>query len=338
MASSPTSVHWESVAAVPFENVKKFNAVLNEKENCLVAINDQGEIFRFASSTNTWHRYKISNHPQELKYMTIAIDSKSVLYILTCNAFIATLKLEEDASNKWQSQSIRNSYPVINGNQAIMINDELHIIGGYNSYDGSIGHHKYNQNTQKLELVQDFCNDIVECRGIKHHRIVKVDDKIFMFGGLDYMRRCNSELILEYDVKRNVWNKLKIKMPIAVNSFGCTSILNGEYIVLLGGYGGRYRDEIFIYSVKDEKFKKCRIKCPKKAQYHAFTMNDTKLSNLSVFGFVTYEWKNCKIPDHLFPPRYLINIMVRYYGCEYVHLLNMHDGEHWEIDVFDLIS
>ena len=42
------------------------------------------------------------------------------------------------------------------------------------------------------------------------------------------------------------------------------------------------------------------------------------------------------IDNHLFPPRYLIQIMHKYYLNEWAHLFD-EEGNHFKIDVFDLL-
>ena len=90
---------------------------------------------------------------------------------------------------------------------------------------------------------------------------------------------------------------------------------------------------------KDQKFKLSKIKCPEKSTYrYAFTINDRKRDEIITFGYIRYEWRECDINNHLFPPRYLIQQMLKYYLNEFVHLFDcIYEGNHWKIDVFDII-
>ena len=48
---------------------------------------------------------------------------------------------------------------------------------------------------------------------------------------------------------------------------------------------------IFYLLVRDEKFTKSAIKCPKKDRYRAIAVSNNKKDELTVFGFVRREWK-----------------------------------------------
>lgn len=149
-----------------------------------------------------------------------------------------------------------------------------------------------------------------------------------IFGALD--------IIHEYDINNNKWTKLIHKLPTALSGSGCTSILNGQYVILFGGCNHGNKDDIFIYCVRNGTFKESNIKCPKQGHHQAFAINDRKKDNLITFGFVRMCWRECDIDHHLFPPQYLIKIICRYYWNEWIHLFKMYQGNHYKIDVFDL--
>ena len=130
-------------------------------------------------------------------------------------------------------------------------------------------------------------------------------------------------------------DEIKIKLPARMSSFGCTSILNEQYVVLFGG--DPYYDEIFIFSTKDEKFIKSNVKCPGKGGYRAFTINNKSKNELSVHGFVRDTWKLSEISDHLYPPQYLIMIINKYYWNEWVHVIEIYTGKHFKIDTLDIL-
>ena len=83
-------------------------------------------------------------------------------------------------------------------------------------------------------------------------------------------------------------------------------------------------------------------KCPKKGFYSAvkvyeYTQNDGKMDEKLIYGFVRDVWRQLNINNHLFPSQYLLKIMCGYYSSEFVHLFNSDVGEHWRINVFDII-
>ena len=72
--------------------------------------------------------------------------------------------------------------------------------------------------------------------------------------------------------------------------------------------------------------------------YQAITIQNKNRDTLTTFGFVRRKWKESKISDHLFPPHYLISIICGYYLIQFVHLFNAANGEHYKINVFDIID
>ena len=56
--------------------------------------------------------------------------------------------------------------------------------------------------------------------------------------------------------------------------------------------------------------------------------------------YVSKQWNVCGIEQHLFPPEYLIRMMLRFlFPTEYVHLLDMScNGDHYKMNVFDIFA
>ena len=117
--------------------------------------------------------------------------------------------------------------------------------------------------------------------------------------------------------------------------------LHGRYVLFFGGFNEHYSsiDDIFVYSVRDQLFTESRMKCPEKGLYDAVSICDRDRDKCITFGFVRDCWSKCGINNHLFPPEYLIRIMLKYYWNEFVHLIDLnYDGYHWRRDVFDIVS
>ena len=133
----------------------------------------------------------------------------------------------------------------------------------------------------------------------------------------------------------------KIEMQITNdNDFGCVSILNRKFVVLLGGdtNASLDGDQIFVYYVQDQIFKKSKLKCPMVGEYEAISVNDREKDETVTFGFIRSRWKECGICDHLFPPQYLLKIICKYYWNEWIHLFGKSKGEHYKIDVLKLFD
>ena len=116
------------------------------------------------------------------------------------------------------------------------------------------------------------------------------------------------------------------------------SVQNQQFVLLIGGYHAlEFTNSIWIYSLKAETFKESKIKCPGDRGGKAFVINYPKNDELSVFGYIREQWNISGIDDCLYPPRYLIKIINRYYLNEWIHFINK-DGAHWKIDVLHIID
>ena len=80
---------------------------------------------------------------------------------------MARISLQHIPNKKWTFTINPGISPQGYGPQALMINDELHIIGGVD-HDA---HSKFNNETQKFEKLHDFDHDRYE---FYYHRCVKV--------------------------------------------------------------------------------------------------------------------------------------------------------------------
>ena len=128
-------------------------------------------------------------------------------------------------------------------------------------------------------------------------------------------------------------------MPADLACFGCVTVLNDRYVLLFGGTDEfKLSDDIWIYCVQDQSFRKSLTKCPKEGTYDAESICDRNKDKCVTFGFVRDCWSKCKMNDSLFPPEYLIRIMFKYYWVEYIHLFDLKRAGHWKIDVFDIID
>ena len=98
---------------------------------------------------------------------------------------------------------------------------------------------------------------------------------------------------------------------------------------------------VLMYSLEDRVIHKLSVKCPRSGMIQQVgsihSIYDETKDNLSVFGYVRYQWKLANLEeDFIFPPLMVIQIMMKYYRNECIHLFEAR-GHHWKIDVFDLI-
>ena len=333
---------WKLLTNIPITNHADFVVLYDNICYSLFAIKNKIGLLKYSFNTDSWTKYQIKTSLNKSLFKCLsdcaaAINCKTkTIYLF--NKPYSIIKLQIMNNNETKMEEIIIKTPQIKipfvGSNAINIKDECHIIGGYQNHNKHI---KYNTKTQKCQIIHDFKSPF-DLNVIYLHKLIKIQNKLLIFGGFDG-KNC-LDTVYQYDMITNKWNKLNCKIPKPLCSFGCTAILNGQYVLLIGGYddGFGYQDNIYFYCVRDQKFKKSTIKCPDIGQYQAITVNDKKKDTLTTFGFVRCKWKECKISDHLFPPQYLITIICGYYLNEFVHLFNIGNGKHYRINVFDIID
>ena len=221
--------------------------------------------------------------------------------------------------------------------QGIVINNEFHVVGG----SENTKHLEWNNCSKTMDTMQDLEN--MGLNPIGHHRLIQVQDKVLMLGGYDYNMRRAADKICEYDIKNDRWKVLGFILPEKLYGFGCVSVLDDQFIVLLGGKSALSieDDDIWIYCVGSERFTKSKVKCLISGECHACVIGDEYKDQMMVFGYIRRQWSSSQIDDHLFPPEHLIKIMGQYYMNQEIHLYHYGgsaQGNHWKIDVFDILA
>lgn len=248
------------------------------------------------------------------------------------NGVLIKLCADNDDNDQVEGQVIGGLNWMGRGATCCMLNKLFHIIGG----NFNKAHLVYDESTKRMKVLHTFDFDM------HHHGMVEIKSKIMCFGV-----GANKKGIREYDAKKNAWNVVDSTLPRALQSFGCTAVINDQYVVLFGGYDDSlpYNEElvsndIWIYCVRNRTFTRSMIQCPKKTgntTYHAVAMHDRKADKMCVSGFARDTWRVSKISKQLFPPEYLIDFMTAYYLREMVYLFGV-NAELWRIDVFDIFS
>ncbi len=339
-----SSTLFESLPPVPC--CEYFRILSHGKCKSIFAVSQNSEkkleLFEYSVLTKKWNIIQQHNKlPQDFGTPNIsAFDYKTkTVYLFNEKGSFAKLQIKNDTENKWEIiNDLTKIKSITTGPQAIIINNECHIIGGW----GNEGHLKYNNKTKQIELLHKSNDENIMVNQAQCHQLIRVKNKILMFGGFRD-GSTDTDKICEYDILSNKWNLLNAKMPHPSSEFGIAPIIRDQYILLIGGTKDVWdsHDEIWIYSVRDQKFKNSSIKCPRISGFVAVTLNDTVKDEMAVYGFVRNIWKASDISDHLFPPHYLVKIICGYYLNEFVHLFDAKSDEHyehWRINVFDIIS
>ena len=343
--------------------------IIGSIKNEVFALHEEDGLIKYSVDTDKWSKYPthnklpskffdltglISGNPSS-GYLATAIDhDTNTIYCLSQWVNVASFKLtnhdDNDNNNnssmplgKWkiiENKNKRITEHTDNGAEGVVIDKDFHIIGGYHNHN----HIKYNHKTNKFTIVTRpiHLKKALGSNKFGLHRLIKLKNKVLLFGGASYDRK---DWICEYDIKEKKWNKLKVKLPTFMCSFGAVKVLRDRYVILFGGRCGKdfdhrleaETDDIWIYSVNDKIFKKSDLKCPKRTAFRAVSISDGDEDKLAVYGFIRDLWKVDKMERSLFPPQYLIHIIVAYFLREDVHLIDTMSGQHWNIDVFDII-
>ena len=363
MSAVDAESDWIELGTVPAKmelQQDPFTIVYNEKQNSLFLITKSQTLpedmllFQYSFKTNSWSKYLITPSIKgDLAYLLnkpMLIHGNKIYICCDDNPKAITILTIGDNNHNFAKLQQKQTSLDLNRDlidaKAIMIRDQVHIIGGEGGK-----HLKHDPIPNSVETLHDDFWDIFNEAEIYAYGIAKLKDKIIIIGGNNGFD--NVDIHHEYDINQNKWSRIDCKLPQLMNGFGCTKILNGQFLALFGGFaikhdgndiyeGEKGGDDIFIYSVKKKVFKKSKIKCPNKGGYQAITFCDRKQDKTVTFGYVRSMWLECVMEDHLFPPEYLIRIMFHYYWNECIHLFrdfsdNYKCGEHHKIDALKLL-
>lgn len=295
-------------------------------------------IYKYNLRLNAW--IKILNHPDYFEFQphTIAYDEeKRVIYIQTINKTnlfeidLHKIRLNE---SKLCRDCIDNVYSAM-----IVLNGELNVICG----TGSNKHYIWDNERKKCNEIYQF-NDHKYSEGLIGHRLIYLKSKnnVLLFGGHFFGSNSPSDSIYRFCVVNKEWNKLSIKMPQKLHSFGIVTTRYNRYVIILGGYdGASLSDDILVFNTQNFKFHRSNIKCPKKANYYAIITNDIEGDNLLTAAYIN----NCyKLPmfahlQHL--PFYMVELIAKWVCNQTIYLLKYGNyGEDddrseniWKIDV-----
>eukprot|EP01084_Bolivina_argentea_P127028 224742_1 len=325
----PTTINdnniWIQLAVFPKGRDFKYVAKINGN-NFLVVGN--GAVYNYNLQTNKWnvHSYGDFNSRR-----CAAALNNQLLYLLDTDAYLTTINVVDKTVQKVS----KNPHYVDIYSAGFIINNEYHIIEGtYNNKQL-----KWNSQSNKWQTYHAFSE--LEEVTIQPNPVVnlKSKQKTFLFGGHRSDIAQHLDTVYEYNIQQNIWNKTNIKMPKPCCVGIPVPVIRGQFILFFGWYNhdAGYQDDIFIFSVSEQKFKISSIKCPNKSWYSAVAINDCKRDEKIVFGYVRKQWKLSPIPDHWFPPLYLLKLMARYFLIECIHILDEGYGNHWKINSLDIV-
>ena len=242
---------WDSLCKIPnISDQSGHHVLFNNLSRSLFAITTDG-LYKYSFTSNSWDKQNtINKMPVALVMLQpMAINNNTnTIYIVDKGTFMTILKVQDEAASKWTQ--IEHQHRIIQNMQGFIVNNQFHMVGGQRP---NTQHIKYDSKSNKSEVLQSNWPNTY----ITGHRCVKVKDKVLLFEGCERDGHGNNKYqneISEYDIITNQWTKISAKMPISACSFGCTAVLNDQFVLIFGGYGGLnvgHHNSIWIYSVKE---------------------------------------------------------------------------------------
>lgn len=276
-------------------------------------------IYKYVFSSNSWKQYDIEQltESNEKRRIYPKAINKGYIYANTHKHEIAMITLINE-TNKYKIKIIRkmNKTKQYAYGKSIIIKDEYHYI--------SRNHNKYNLNTQKFTI------NPIPTKGIYFPTtLLHVQRKLMSFV---QNLQDNSYYCYEYDIKTNDSQYYPIKLPNNNYCISCTSILNGQMILISATNRSKHDQcKIYIYEVKTKIIKKSKIKFPSKYYQYIFAINDKKKNGLLTYGWINSQYRNTYIPTCL---KALIQ---KFCVNEILHTINR-DNKHYKIDVLEIIN
>lgn len=365
MARENNDNSWISLSAVPFDGRRSANqycTVLNIKTKELFVVMPGKEfmrLFRYFSESDLWTQIDIAPPIKwEHRFIrsceqispTAAFDcNRDAIFVWTQTYFGGYLckiylNRSKDGSISGRTEIVPCGGGLRNtdcARRSIVFEDEFHLIGG--------GLHVV-LDAETNEMIWEEPGFVSEEFG--GHGMALAQGKILTFGGRlapdDRPWEEYTNAVYEYDFYDEEWTELPIKysMYAGVMDIGCTAVLDGKYILAMGGEGwsdkeGWTDNEIRIYSVSDQTIKRSKIKLPRNVgPCQAISIRDKRKDVLAANGFMRREWKESGIASHLYPPQCIIDLIAAWYYNESVHVFNTardKKAEHYKIDVFDIL-
>ena len=272
-----------------------------------------------------------SNHESNTSSIC-ANDTKSELCIFGNEKIITKVNLITKQFEKFRVDKFCGRYPSL-----LFLNNQYHIIcGSWNKH-----HYIWNETTLKFESVHRFTGLY---QGNHSHGLVHIKAKkqLILFGGLDKriyqdaIWKCQYTLATNTEPATYQWEKLQLKLPFRMHSFGYILSADERYIVIVGGKVGslHFLNDIYIADVKEGIIRKCAINCPGKSEYLCFKGYDRteQQIELIVGGFLrTYYSDNMRNV-----PVEIIQMLKSWVLCYDIHLIQKGVPSQWKI-AFDKI-
>eukprot|EP01084_Bolivina_argentea_P161402 280970_1 len=278
------------------------------------------------------HKYNIENDTWDefVKYpfsstthSMIAFDiDPQILYVYSSEG------LEKINIKTNKSKRIENVTEIGNGARSLIFDNQLHVIGGTDN----LYHLIWNNKQHKFDTGHKFPFNTYNLQsGFVH---IKSKNILLLLGGYDkHDAEYDLDSIYSYNIQQKKWILLPQKLPIPLSYFGCVLSKDDKYLIIMGGTSDddfNQLNDIYVLNTNNMEFKKSKIDCPEKSNYHAINMDNKENIELLIFGFVRSWW-------NLYPPNELLMLISCFYATEYIHLMSTY-GNHWKIELNTIVN
>ena len=286
------------------------------------------KVNKYNQTLNTWDEiYNVKGYYNTYKTRLAYNDTSKKLYLIDKdNDQMHILDMNDD---KPKVQRLSNVNIWSKDCHFIFAENDLHLIAG-RSDDA---HLIYNAQIKKFVrhlVYTDWQRNYYG--GLIH---LKSKRKMLFFGGWTDLHQCTDD-IWEYSFQctDKRWVLLERKLPIEVQVFGSVLTPDEQYIIILGGWAQNKgeTDDIYIWDLENMDFRKSEIKCPKVGQYRACIMMD-EVQEIVIYGYL----RKCIEMNDENIPRDIVRMILKWCCNTFVHLLKRTDGEHWRIELSEIL-
>ena len=345
-AVDATNSPWMAASKIPLANFSN-PMNLNEKEfvmNLFTLSNETKPAIKYNLQKDEYTIWKdMVFNPDNIDHQQVSFNLviNDHIYFQLTNGYLLSYSIKYiHEKSKWNlHRSSACSYLGF-GSCYAKVKDSIHVIGGGSSNRHSVWN--LNGNTPKHEIRHIF-NEMDDNEGLTNAGLCYIasQDILLLFGGYNCTEWESRKDILIYDLKRYSWERAKIRLPIAMDSFGYVLSMDERYMIIFGGSDkhNKCMNSIYILDVEIMKIRKLNeLQCPQKGNFHAIVGHDTINNELLVRGYIKDCWKLNLFKNVRRLSDVVIRLIQSYHFDEVIHLFCKKDGSHWKIKMDTVIS
>ena len=319
---------WSECTSLPTNIVRFSNAVkINDNEFIIASENhsiyktsfesEYHGILKYNTINKTWTNlvkypddmtmedHQIAYNPNNKKIYLQGLDMCVIIY---------------DINNK--KFKIFSSHIQCGSNPTLLIiNDELHLFGGFSSNK----HLLFNKTYCEYKTIDEINSSI---QGLHKPYSVYVPSKncAFIMGGTEInmplgTNACDTIYLYNFNTKTH--EKLDVCLPKEYSSLSAVLNADQDKIILFGGRveNAVVYDDIYIFDINTYKFTKSKIKCPCPGDFRPILMDNSSIEELIVFGYLHYIWNQIKVNKSYILPMQLIKLIEKFYAYKDIYLI-----------------